>query len=614
MARSLRPLDVYPITVRTLDVLRVADVTPGMRRVTLGGAELAAHTAANGYPVAAFRSDGFDDEGKLILQHPDAEVPVAPTQADGVLNWPRDNPHLLFRTYTIRRWDPAAGEVDLDFVKHGVGPATSWAYSVQPGERVTWAGPKSSAPHPVGADWTLVAGDETALPAIGRWLEEWPEGARGQVFIEVAEASHRQLDLPVPDGVEITWLTRDGAEPGTTTLLFDAIRAAHWWEGTVFAWVAGETLTLTPIRRWLRNEKGLPKEQVEVTGYWRRQEVVVDESGALDLDATEDDGEAFHELSEIAPGFVLRVAATIGLAGALGDQARTVVEVAEATDTAPAGVEKLLRYLTAIRITEQTDGGYRLTSLGRSLENDYVSEALSLTGLYAQRELGGLLSLLAAVRTGRGDHDRWFGAEWADRTVSDATLLTARVEEEAGIAEYEAGAVAAAPVFDGLSTVVVVGRAPGAFAEALVTAREDVQALVVAAPSELDALRALHGEHARVSHTPGTLLSRLPEPVDAVLLVGALSSLPDADAAHALREAAASVQPGGRVLVFGEVLDPVLADEHEYEDDLIEFALTGGGARTHDEHLALFAAAGLGEPARSTIGWGNTLYAATAIG
>ena len=119
----------------------------------------------------------------------------------------------------------------------------------------------------------------------------------------------------------------------------------------------------------LRNEKRLPKrKQVEVTGYWRRQEVVVDESGALDLDATEDDGEAFHELSELAPGFVLRVAATIGLAGAdsATRPAPGFVEVAEATDTAPAGVEKLLRYLTAIRITEQTDGGYRLTSLGRS--------------------------------------------------------------------------------------------------------------------------------------------------------------------------------------------------------------------------------------------------------
>ncbi|MFT4232550.1 MAG: siderophore-interacting protein, partial [Leucobacter sp.] len=161
MARSLRPLSVYPITTRTLDVLRVADVTPGMRRVTLGGAGLDAHIAANGYPVAAFRSDGFDDEGKLILPHPDHPDAAGPTQADGVLNWPRGDERPLVRTYTVRRWDPVAGEVDLDFVRHGVGPATTWAYRVQPGERVQWAGPKMSAPHPVGVDWTLVAGDET---------------------------------------------------------------------------------------------------------------------------------------------------------------------------------------------------------------------------------------------------------------------------------------------------------------------------------------------------------------------------------------------------------------------------------------------------------------------
>ncbi|HMS37815.1 MAG TPA: siderophore-interacting protein, partial [Arachnia sp.] len=61
MAVSLRPLEVFPITTRTLRVLAVADVTPGMRRVTLGGPELAAHVASNGFPVAAFRSDGFDD-------------------------------------------------------------------------------------------------------------------------------------------------------------------------------------------------------------------------------------------------------------------------------------------------------------------------------------------------------------------------------------------------------------------------------------------------------------------------------------------------------------------------------------------------------------------------
>ncbi|MFT4052068.1 MAG: siderophore-interacting protein, partial [Microbacterium sp.] len=72
--------------------------------------------------------------------------------------------------------------------------------------------------------------------------------------------------------------------------------------------------------------------------------------------------------------------------------------------------------------------------------------------------------------------------------------------------------------------------------------------------------------------------------------------------------AAASVNPDGSVLVFGRILEAELADEHDYEGDLIEFALTGGGARDHDEHEALFAAAGLAPAERTTIGWGLTLY------
>ncbi|MFT3799112.1 SIP domain-containing protein [Microbacterium sp.] len=612
MARSLRPLSVYPITTRTLEVLRVADVTPGMRRVTLGGPELAAHTAANGYPVAAFRSDGFDDEGKLILPHPDHPDAAGPTQADGVLNWPHGDERPLVRTYTVRRWDPVAGEVDLDFVRHGVGPATTWAYRVAPGERVQWAGPKMSAPHPAGADWTLVAGDETALPAIGRWLEEWPDGARGQVFIEVADPAHRQLDLPVPDGVELTWLSRDGAEAGTTTLLFDAIRDAPWWEGTVFAWVAGETLTLTPIRRWLRNEKGLPKEQVEVTGYWRRQEVVLDESGALDVEATEHESGVFHELSELAPGFALRVAATIGLGAALGGAARSATELARVTATDPAGLGRLLRYLASLGVVATTgDGAFELTSLGRELEDDDHAAALDLGGFPAQRELGGLLALLAAVRTGRGDHERWFGADWGTRSVDDPALLTARVEDDAEFAGYAAGALASAPVFAGIGSVSVIGTAASTFAAALVDAHAALRVRVVAAPSELAALRALVGEHERVAYAAGSPLVRTAERADAVLLAGVLPTLPDADAVHVLREAAASVHPGGRVLVFGTILDAELADEHDYEDDLIQFALTGGGARDHGAHEELFAAAGLGTAQRTTIGWGLTLYALT---
>ncbi|HMR47830.1 MAG TPA: siderophore-interacting protein [Arachnia sp.] len=607
MPGTLRPLTVFPITTRTLEVIRVRDVTPGMRRVTLSGPELAAHTAANGYPVAAFRSDGFDDEFKIILTHPDAAETVGPTQADGVLNWPRCDEHLLFRTYTVRRWDPIAGEIDVDFVKHGVGFATTWAKTVHPGESVQIAGPKSSSPHPVGADWTLVAGDETALPSIGRWLESWPEGARGQVFIEVARPEHRQ-DLPQPEGVEITWLSRDGAEPGTTTLLFDAIRAADWWEGTVFAWVSGETLSLTPIRRWLRNDKGLAKEQVEVTGYWRRQEVVVGEDEALpDLDATEDEEGRFHELSELLPAFAVRVASTIGLAAAFNGEPRTVAELAERSGADALGLAKLLRYLGAIGITEAAgEQHWRLTSLGRELEDDDIDDALHLEGLPAQRELGAALSLLSAVRTGAGDHARWFGVDWATRTTQD--LVAQRVNQEADHAVYVAGAVAEAAVFDGAETVAIIGQGAGVFATALLSARPSVRTTVVAVPSEIEVLTGIHGTPDRLAYRPGTVLSKIDPSSDVVLLTEALRGLPDADAVYALRQASAGVAPGGTLLVFGDVLVAELSDEHDYEHDLIDFALTGGGARTHDEYLALFTAAGLPGTERTTVGWGYSLY------
>lgn len=614
MARSLRPLDVYPITVRELEVLRVADVTSGMRRVTLGGEQLRAHIAANGFPVNAFRSDAFDDEGKLILHHPEAPEPVAPTQADGVLNWPRAHPHLLFRTYTVRRWDPTAGEhgeVDLDFVRHGVGPATRWAYRVQPGERVHWAGPKSSAPHPQGVDWTLVAGDETALPAIGRWLEEWPAGARGQVFIEVADKEHVQ-ELVVPRGVEVTWFSRDGAEAGTTSTLFDAIRAADWWEGKVFAWVAGETLTLVPIRRWLRREKGLPKEQVEVTGYWRRQEVAVDDAtGEQDLEATEDRGEQFHELSELLPGVALRVAATVGLAGAFDGGARTITELAEASGADRAGLGKLVRYLEAIGIIERDeDERHRLTDLGRELEDDHVEEHLDLEGHDALAEIAGLASLLDAVR-GTGTSE--VAAAARSRLHRDPALRRARLEDEAEVAGYVAGALAQSPAIAGLERVLVTGQGASTVAHALTSAHARLQARILAAPEEAE----VHRELARTLERTDVVEGRLETEdrieaggAEAVLLVEHLARLGDDAATEALRTAAGALPAGGRVLVLTELLEPELAHEHDYEQDLLDFALHGGGMRTHEENLALFAQAGLPVPERSTVGWGLTVYRA----
>ncbi|MFT3943951.1 MAG: siderophore-interacting protein [Ancrocorticia sp.] len=633
MALSLRSIDVFPITTRTLKVLRVYDASPGMRRIVLGGEELAAHTAANGYPVDAFRSDGFDDHCKILLKHPDAEEVVGPTQADGVLNWPRDDDHMVVRTYTIRRWDPVVGEVDIDFVKHGVGPATTWAYQAQPGDKLQIAGPKMSAPHPEGADWVLIVGDETALPAIDRWLNEWPAGARAQVFIEVAEESHRQ-DLNVPDGVEVTWLSRDGAEPGTTTLLFDAIKAAPWWDGKVFAWVAGETLTLIPIRRWLRREKELPKQQVEVTGYWRRQEVVLseDSTGVQDLDATEDEDETFHELSELVPGFALRVAASIDLAEAFESTEQTVSDLSRATGTDALGLTKLLRYLEAIGIVESSGERYRLTTLGSALEHEYIADHLNLNGPAAQREIEAMLSLASAVRTGRPAQQRWFSDPFAVRLQNDSALLSACIDDDAEMAEFAAGSLAASPIFAELSALTITGRGAGAFAKALTRLHENLQVSILATPSEIEVLREVHGESDRVCYFPGSILTgpyRVGHPSDqpagqvsghpsdqpatqhttAVLFTEALTSLADADAIHALKSAREALLPDGHLLVFTELLIPELADEHEYEHDLVEFALNGGGVRTHEEHLSLFTAAGLSQAEQSTIGWGQTLYA-----
>ena len=216
-----------------------------MRRITLGGPELKAHTAANGYPVDEIHCDGFDDHCKVVLRHADlpADAPTpAPTQNAGVLDWPTDE-LAVNRSYTIRKWRPEAGEhgeMDVDFVKHGVGPATRWAYAVTPGEDIQIAGPKACATQPEGADWLLIAGDETALPAIGRWLEEMPADTRGQVFIQVDQDDHVQT-IDHPEGVEITWLPRNGAEAGTTTALDD--------EHTI------EELTLTGVIA--RREAGL---------------------------------------------------------------------------------------------------------------------------------------------------------------------------------------------------------------------------------------------------------------------------------------------------------------------------------------------------------------------
>lgn len=142
MPKTSRQLTVHPLTLREVEVIRVMDVTPGMRRVTLAGEQLRAFTSSSGHRQPAFVSAGFDDDVNLVFCYPGEAEPVLPVQQENGLITPRD-PSPLSREYTVRRWSPEDGELDIDFVKHGIGVGTTWAYRAEPGDRIHLTGPSS---------------------------------------------------------------------------------------------------------------------------------------------------------------------------------------------------------------------------------------------------------------------------------------------------------------------------------------------------------------------------------------------------------------------------------------------------------------------------------------
>ncbi|QFZ21535.1 siderophore-interacting protein [Saccharothrix syringae] len=247
----------YPIRVRAAEVVRTGRVGSGLLRVTLGGPG-----------TAGFEAHSPDEHVKLLFPDPDGTLRL-PEPNGTMLRWPKPSP--TSREYTVRRYDPATGELDIDIALHDGGLGADWARSVEPGAVVHVAGPPGGLIVPHSYDRYLLAGDLTALPAIARWLEELPRTAAGWAFVEVADAGE-EIELSAPEDVEVHWLHRGDAPAGTTDLLARAVRAGvRVPEGErVYAWVAGEAGAIKPLRRWIRDELGLGKADHDVTGYWKR--------------------------------------------------------------------------------------------------------------------------------------------------------------------------------------------------------------------------------------------------------------------------------------------------------------------------------------------------------
>lgn len=240
----------HEVKRRRLDVLRVVDITPRMRRITLGGPEL-----------AGFVSLGSDDHIKLMFAQNAAERAALQSPTFSIKG---DGPQPAMRDYTPRRFDLSLGELDIDFVLHGDGPASTWAEQAQVGQHLYIGGPRGSMIVPDIFDSYLLIGDETALPAIARRLEELPAGRKVLAVIEIADAAEQQA-LQSAAEVDVIWVLRGQSD------LLDTVRTLTLPSGALYTFVAMETKLSRQVRRVLLDTHKVDEAFLKAVGYWRAE-------------------------------------------------------------------------------------------------------------------------------------------------------------------------------------------------------------------------------------------------------------------------------------------------------------------------------------------------------
>ncbi|WP_018155792.1 siderophore-interacting protein [Demetria terragena] len=291
---ATRPFEIF-----TAEVVRTTRITPHMIRITFSGASL-----------DQFADPGFDQRIKLFLPPIVGSLDDVPRGADWYSQWramPEER-RAPMRTYTTRFVRPAEHEVDIDLVDHGdLGPASAFARRAQPGDQVLLLGPHAAHPGPHGglefpvdlASKTdlLIAGDDTAIPAVSAILEQLPAQARGLAVIEVEHAASIQ-SVQAPASVRVEWVVRNGARgaaqtpivrtwlenhpivgssEGDSTVYFDGEDDIYWEVSSergeevppLAAWIAGESSVVKALRRLLVRDFAVPRTAVAFMGYWR---------------------------------------------------------------------------------------------------------------------------------------------------------------------------------------------------------------------------------------------------------------------------------------------------------------------------------------------------------
>jgi NADPH-dependent ferric siderophore reductase len=227
---------MHELRRRQLTVRESSRVTPDMLRITFTGDDL-----------RDFTSLAPDDHIKLFIAG--------------------ENGAVERRDYTPRRFDSAAGTLDIDFALHDAGPATRWALAAKPGDTLQIGGPKGSRVIEGEPDWWLLIGDETALPAIGRRVEEASADAKVISVVAVTEAANEQrFDTRAQH--EAHWVHRPAEQADNAEPILDALRKLSLPEGDGFVWIAAEARVARTVRDFVRGELQHPPTSMKASGYW----------------------------------------------------------------------------------------------------------------------------------------------------------------------------------------------------------------------------------------------------------------------------------------------------------------------------------------------------------
>lgn len=215
--------------------------------------------------------DSFDATPRMrrvVLTADDiAELDYKPGQALVMMIPGPDGEPAGRRDYTIRAFDRAKGTISIDFVLHGDTPGPKWARAARAGDTIEARGPRGNTVLKPQADWHLLSGDETCIPAIAHILEDAPAGTKALVFIEVG-GSEDETPIETKADATIRWIHRGDVPAGPSEIMLSAVRDAAFPPGDGHAYIIGETSNVRRQRHALL-ERGFTRERISSEGYWR---------------------------------------------------------------------------------------------------------------------------------------------------------------------------------------------------------------------------------------------------------------------------------------------------------------------------------------------------------